>query len=200
MSKDGTLRMNLEPELLARIDELIGPVSKSVAVQELGTRVSRHLVSRIALLRGIRLMEQQYSEGTEIVAHEKPAPTPPPVPAAKSAPTTDEPQVVAETPDLDVVYDNEGMIKQPGGWDLWTSTAVPSGHEEMHDHYLKQGWSRYTGKAGKEVISFYWCSDPGLHDADAYLGADKAGKTVLVQDTPYGPGHMIPHGYLGTAA
>jgi hypothetical protein len=196
MSKDGTLRMNLEPELLARIDELIGPVSKSVAVQELGTRVSRHLVSRIALLRGIRLMEQQYSEGTEIVAHEEPKP----VPVAKSTPVKEEPTVVAETPDLDVVYDGDGCIKKPDGWDLWTSASVPPGHEEMHDHYLKQGWSRYTGKAGKEVISFYWCSDPGLHDADAYLSADKAGKTILVQDTPYGPGHMIPHGYLGTAA
>ena len=194
MSKDGTLRLNLEPELLKRIDKLIEPVSNSVAVQELGTRVSRHLVSRIALLRGIRLMEQQYTEGTEIEAHEKPAPAP----VAKSAPAEAKPVEKPTKPDLDVVYDDDGFIKKPDGWDLWTSASVPSGHEEMHDHYLKQGWSRYTGKAGKEIISFYWCQDPGLHNGLLYPGIDKNGKKLLIQDTPYGPGHMIPHDYLGS--
>tara|TARA_R110001583_G_scaffold26746_8_gene96201 strand:- start:1152 stop:1733 length:582 start_codon:yes stop_codon:yes gene_type:complete len=193
MSKDGTLRMNLEPELLARIDELIGPVSKSVAVQELGTRVSRHLVSRIALLRGIRLMEQQYSEGTEIVAHEEPK-VEPQVPAA------DKPKAKKQEEPVEMEYDESGFLKKPDGWDLWTSSSVPAGHQEMHDYYSQLGWSKYTGKAGKEIISFYWCNDPSLHEVAPYDVVDKDGKKIITQKTPYGPGHMIPYGYTGSAA
>ena len=195
MSKDGTLRLNLEPELLKRIDKLIEPVSTSVAVQELGTRVSRHLVSRIALLRGIRLMEQQYSEGAEIVSHAEPK-VEPPIPAA------DKPKekVAKQEEALELEYDDDGFIAKPDGWDLWTSSSVPSGHQEMHDYYSQLGWSRYTGKAGKEVISFYWCNDPSLHDVAPYDGVDKSGKKVIIQKTPYGPGHMIPYGYTGPAA
>lgn len=192
MSKDGTLRLNLEPELLKRIDKLIEPVSTSVAVQELGTRVSRHLVSRIALLRGIRLMEQQYSEGVEIVAHEKPVVAKPVVESSVEAKPA---KPVEKAPELDVVYDDDGFIKKPDGWDLWTASSVPAGHQEMHSYYEANGWGRYTGKSGKEVISFYWCKDPSLHEIPVYDGLDKGGKKVMIQKTPYGPGHMIPHGY-----
>ena len=195
MSKDGTLRLNLEPELLKRIDDLMEPVSNSEAVQELGTRVSRHLVSRIALLRGIKLMEQQYSKGQAIVSHDKPAvalQTDEPVEQPKKKPE--------KKPELDVVYDDDGFIVKPDGWDLWRSDSVPAGHQEMHSYYTANGWNRYTGKSGKEIIAFYWCNDPSLHEIDAYDGLDKSGKKVVVQNTPYGPGHMIPHGYASQGA
>ena len=190
MSKDGTLRLNLEPELLKRIDDLMEPVSNSEAVQELGTRVSRHLVSRIALLRGIKLMEQQYNEGEAIVSHDKPAVAPQPV-----APVQEEQKKPEKKPELNVVHDDDGFIQKPDGWDLWTSDSVPAGHQQMHSYYVANGWGRYTGKSGKEIITFYWCNDPSLQDIDVWDGPDKNGKQMMIQKTPYGPGHMIPHGY-----
>ena len=190
MSKDGTLRLNLEPELLKRIDDLMEPVANSEAVQELGTRVSRHLVSRIALLRGIKLMERQYSQGVAIVSHDKPAAVQTEIEAEE-----EKPKSPPKKTDLDVVYDEDGFIQKPDGWDLWKSSSVPAGHQEMHSYYTSNGWNRYTGKSGKEIISFYWSSDPSLHNIDACDGLDKNGKKVIIQNTPYGPGHMIPHNY-----
>ena len=200
MPNDGTLRLNFEPELLARLDDLMKPVSESVAVQELGTRVSRHLGARIALLRGLTSMEAQYLAGSDIVSHEKPTPTAKPPPSSEASSPTPQRQEEPSKPPEQVTYTSEGLVKVPDGWSLWQGNAVPAEHKEIHDHYTSRGLTRYTGVSGKEVIHFYWSQDPAMQEVDPFEVPDAKGKKVLVQETPYGPGHIIPHKYSGPAA
>ena len=198
MPKDGTLRLNFEPALLSRLDDLIEPVSGSVAVQELGTRVSRHLVARIALLRGLCMMEEQYKAGSEIVAHA--TNTPKPASDVRASDPAPQRQEEPSKPPEEVAYTDGGLVKVPDGWSLWQGNAVPVEHKEIHAHYTSRGLDRYTGLSGKEVIHFYWTQDPALQDVELYESPDVNGKKVLIQETPYGPGHIVPHKYKGPSA
>lgn len=199
MPKDGTLRLNFEPSLLSRLDALIEPVSDSVAVQELGTRVSRHLVARIALLRGLGMMEEQYKAGSAIVSHAENTSKSPPVARAGDH-TPQRQEEPSKSPEEPVVYTDGGLVKVPDGWSLWQGNAVPAEHKEIHEHYTSRGLERYTGIAGKEVMHFYWTQDPALQEVELYEVPDAKGKKILLQETPYGPGHVIPHKYTGPAA
>jgi hypothetical protein len=41
-------------------------------------------------------------------------------------------------------------------------------------------------------IYFYWCPERRLQDLDPFPGSDKGGRKVAIQDTPWGPGHVVP--------
>lgn len=196
--KPSQLRLTLEKALLEKLDALVPRVSESVAVQELGVVVDRHLVARIALLRGIALMAEQ----DEIVQHQPQAKpkatavndtTTPPGKHGQGQPSK---QPEGES---DMERNEDGTIKAPPGWTAWVGDRVPDTHSGLHDYYTASGWQRYVGKSGDETIHFYWSPDEALHGVPVYDIPDTKGKTVVLQETPYGPGHIIPYGWAGEA-
>ena len=54
-SKPAPLRLTLEDELLVRLDALVPKVGCSAAAREFGIVADRHLVARVALLRGLSM-------------------------------------------------------------------------------------------------------------------------------------------------
>ena len=184
-----TIEVPIDDKILAQLDELVPIISESDAVRELGIIVTRETVARLALVRGLKDRSL--------------APPPPGAPTKVSA-TPDTPSKASTdsakaTPvevveDLDL--DNAGMIRVPEGWNRWRSgERIPESQTDIHSYYDRQGWRRYWGRSGEETMIFYWSPDPSLQDVDAYDGVDASGKTIKVQTTPYGPGHIVPHGW-----
>tara|TARA_R100000482_G_C5104575_1_gene137349 strand:+ start:142 stop:708 length:567 start_codon:yes stop_codon:yes gene_type:complete len=184
-----TIEVPIDDQILAQLDELVPVISDSDAVRELGMVVTRATVARLALVRGLRSQNL--------------APPPPGAPK-DSAPTTTThskapdndatPTVVEVTEEVEL--DNAGMIRSPEGWNRWKeSERIPESHTDIHSYYDRQGWRRYWGRAGDETMVFYWSPDPTLQDVIAYDGQDVSGKTIKIQETPYGPGHIVPHGW-----
>ena len=184
-----TIEVPIDDKILAQLDDLVPVVSDSEAVRELGIVVTRETVARLAMVRGLKDSNL--------------APPPPGVPSTVSAPST-KPSKATEDLDLptpvEVVeeadLDNAGMIRIPDGWHQWgVGERIPEMQADIHSYYDRQGWRRYWGRAGDETMVFYWSPDPSLQDVVAYDGLDNSGKTIKVQETPYGPGHIVPHGW-----
>lgn len=185
------LSLDLEAQVLKNIDQLIPAIEDTVAVKEFGIKVTRETVARIALLRGLALMGE---------AQDCAMPEPPLQPTIKSlntqsvnAETTNESdEPVSDTAERNV----DGTIRTPEGWRRWgKNESLPDDHSLIHDYYTRNGWNRYWGRAGEEIITFYWANKEDMQDLDIYDGTDVNGKKMLLQKTPYGPGHMIPHGW-----
>ena len=177
-----TIEIPIDDAILAQLDELVPVVSASEAVCELGITVTRETVARLALVRGLRDSNL--------------APAPPGPSPAPSAPSTPSPKASPTPVGDNVDLDNAGMIRIPEGWHLWrTSERIPDVQADVHSYYDRQGWRRYWGKTGNETMVFYWSPDPALQDVVAYDGVDSSGKVIKVQETPYGPGHLVPHGW-----
>lgn len=177
-----TIEIPIDDAILAQLDELVPVVSASEAVRELGITVTRETVARLALVRGLRDSNL--------------APAPPGPSPAPSAPSTPSPKASPTPVGDNVDLDNAGMIRIPEGWHLWrTSERIPDVQADVHSYYDRQGWRRYWGKTGNETMVFYWSPDPALQDVVAYDGVDSSGKVIKVQETPYGPGHLVPHGW-----
>jgi hypothetical protein len=68
----------------------------------------------------------------------------------------------------------------------------------LHDYYTQNGWNRYWGRAGDQVIHFYWAPERRLQALDPFPGTDKGGRKVAVQETPWGPGHVVPVKWTNT--
>ena len=195
------IKLNLESVMLERLDKLVPMVAESAAAREFGIKVDRRLVARVALLRGLTAMEAAVPSESAPDMPRSPAGevAPPPVLAI---PLPDGAPVVSTTadsgsasPDM-AELGEEGLYDLPEGWHIWSSgERVPPDHQEIHDHYASGGWNRYWGRVGEEVIAFYWTPDPALQDYPSYKGADRGGKELNIQKTPYGPGHIIPHGW-----
>jgi hypothetical protein len=172
-SKD-TLTLRLEPELQKQIGQMI-PLIKGLAhVKELGVEVSRETVARMALIRGLDALERQYKAKTD----------------TKTAdPAPEEP---SEAP-ISAAEPKNGVHPTPEGWTrVAVGDKIPVAQAVIHDYYTQNNWNRYWGKAGDSVIYFYWSPEVQFQDLDVFPGSDKNGKTVAVQDTPWGPGHIIP--------
>ena len=184
-----TIEVPIDDKILAKLDELVPIVSDSAAVRELGIIVTRETVARLALVRGLKDRSL--------------APPPPGAPTKVSATPTSPPKASTESTEAtpveaveEVELDNAGMIRLPEGWHRWSSNErVPDSQSDVHSYYDRQGWRPYWGKSGNETMVFYWSPDPSLQDVEAYDGKDQSGKSVKVQETPYGPGHIIPHGW-----
>jgi len=179
-----TLEVSLESEVLRKLDDLVPEVATWAAVQEFGVKVTRETVARIAMLRGLSAM------------------TPTPVGKVKRATVSEEPAAAGAeeaplpTVDSSVDRDASGYIIPPTGWSMWREgERIMSSHRDVHDYYTRQGWHRYWGRAGEETINFYWSADESLHDVELFSGTSANGKVLKVQNTPWGPGHIIPHGW-----
>lgn len=172
-SKD-TLTLRLEHELQTQIGQMI-PLIKGLAhVKELGVEVSRETVARMALIRGLDALERQYKAKND----------------AKTADPTPDP--VAEEP-ISAAEPKNGVHPTPEGWTrVAVGEKIPVSQAVIHDYYTQNNWNRYWGRAGDSIIHFYWSPEVQFQDLDVFPGSDKNGKTVAVQDTPWGPGHIIP--------
>ena len=184
-----TIEIPVDDQILSKLDELVPVVSDSDAVRELGIVVTRATVARLALVRGLRdanLAPPPPGSAPRADRPSSPTPKAPAVPESEPAPE----------PEEKVAVDNAGMIRLPEGWHQWGHTErIPEAQSDVHSYYDRQGWRRYWGRAGDETMIFYWSPDPSIQDVVAYDGLDSSGKVIKVQETPYGPGHIVPHGW-----
>jgi len=183
--RSATVGIKLSPDELERLDALIGQVSQSPAAMEFGVAVDRSVVLRIAVLRGLGVMEQGAAAPRPSVVHGD---------VSVHAATPKATDSAASSMPRDV----EGNVLPPEGWNLWSKRErIPEEQADIHSYYTRQGWKRYWGKSGDETIVFYWTGDERLHDVGLYTMADAKGKKVVVQETPYGNGHLVPHDWVG---
>ena len=170
----GTLILQLEAEIQDRLRAMIPTIKGLAHVKELGVEVSAETVARMALIRGLDALERAHNGGKEAQK-------------AENAPSDPENREVsaAEPP--------SGVHATPEGWTKCGPTdKIPVAQAVIHDYYTQNNWFRYWGKAGDSVIYFYWSPEVQFQDLDVFPGTDKNGKTVAVQDTPWGPGHIVP--------
>lgn len=172
-SKD-TLTLRLESDLQTQIAQMI-PLIKGLAhVKELGVEVSRETVARMALIRGLDALERQYKGKNDAKTDENP------------------PETATEAP-ISAAEPKNGVHATPEGWTrAGSGDKIPVAQAVIHDYYTQNNWFRYWGKAGDSIIHFYWSPEVQFQDLDVFPGSDKNGKTIAVQDTPWGPGHIIP--------
>jgi len=200
-AKSHIIKLTLEEELMGRLDKLVPMVSQSAAAREFGIEVDRHLVSRVALLRGLSAMEAAIpaESAKSRPSAPKTAVAPPPplaLPAVSEESTSTKADAEGSDPSVAVEFGADGLIVPPDGWNAWSkSERVPLEQAKVHEHYESGGLHRYWGRSGEEIIAFYWNPDPEGQDCPMYKHLDQSGKEIKVQSTPYGPGHMIPHGW-----
>jgi len=176
----GLLMLRLESDIQDRLRAMI-PVIKGLAhVKELGVEVSAETVGRMALIRGLDALEKAHSVKNGA-----------PKPEKEADPTPDEPVSAAEP--------RNGVHPTPDGWArCGPNDKIPVPEAVLHDYYTQNGWDRYWGKAGDSVIYFYWTPEMGKQGLDAFPGSDKNGRRIAVQDTPWGPGHIVPANWLNS--
>ena len=179
------IQLHLEPEVMDRLAALIPVVSQSSAAREFGIHVDHKLVARVALLRGLSMMEGGKA-------------APEPVKTVKAAGRPDiEPARPAEVKQ-DIKRDPHGKIQPPDGWLPWPSIErIPEVQSSIDEYYTSHGWVRYSGRVQGETINLYWSDDETLQDLSIYDQKDVNGKALLNQATPWGPGHIIPHKWAG---
>jgi len=175
-SKDA-LSLTLERELLARLDALIGVVGSLPHAKEFGIVVDRKIVARMALIRGLDALERAHQGKNGAEKPEK---------ASKSADPEPDDAIPVVDPDADVYSTPEGWTK------VGPNDKIPVPEAVLHDYYSQNGWFRYWGMVDGTPIYFYWCPEKRLQDLDPFPGADKSGRRVAVQTTPWGPGHVVP--------
>jgi hypothetical protein len=170
----GLLMLRLESDIQDRLRAMI-PVIKGLAhVKELGVEVSAETVGRMALIRGLDALEKAHS-----VKNGAPKPENPPDPAP------DEPVSAAEP--------RNGVHPTPDGWArCGPNDKIPVPEAVLHDYYTQNGWFRYWGMVDGQPIYFYWCPERRLQELGIFPGTDKSGRKVAVQETPWGPGHVVP--------
>ena len=206
-SKREDVNLSLERTVLRRLDAMVGVVGEGSAAQEFGVEVTREVVARIALLRGLLLMERlgagasnvgagagaqgsqggaggQGSQGGQGGANGHSSEQIKPV---QADPTT---QTDGQTTTEQVKRTIDGLICPPDGWEKWKESHLSSKQQDAHEYYVNNGWERWWGKSGERVIHFYWSPYEDARGVVPYTGAD--GKAFVVQETPWGPGHLIP--------
>jgi len=170
------LSVQVDDDLMRQLDQATALMAKDPMIQDLGVRVNRGLAARAALVRGLRaLLSGQKEERAPKVE-----------PKAETEP-------VAQPEPEETVEEVDGMVQPPDGWNAWSpARKFPPSQQVLHDYYGSKGWQRMTGKIGVETISFYWSPNKGLHTVEPFPGTDSGGRSVIVQDSPWGPGHIIP--------
>lgn len=167
--------LSVDAKLLEQLDSLVSTMESWPAVRELGVVVTRETAARVALVRGL---EQLRTTGPVVNPSKK-------APASAKSPVEDE-----EKPELNCEFGEDGFIIPPDGWELAPSTeSVVAAHVSAHEYYTSRGWDRFWGRSGTETIYFYWSKDRDQHSLELFPGLKK-------QETPWGPGHFIPHNYV----
>ena len=192
------IRLQLEQAMLDRLANLVPMVAESAAAREFGVDVTLNTVARVALLRGLSVMEAAIPENHADLPPETDVAPPPALALPAVPPQNDDPTADSSesAPDFDVELNDDGQITPPEGWNPWSaSERVPSEQSKVHEYYKSGGWQRYWGRSGEEVIVFYWSPDPSKHDFPSYKDVDMNRKEIKIQTTPYGPGHLVPHGW-----
>lgn len=173
-SSRNTLILKLEEELNTRIAQLIPTIKALPHVKELGVEVSRETVGRMALIRGLDSLER----------------------AHKGAAKPENRQIEAENAAVEadpVVSDDGDAYSTPEGWTkVGPNESIPVPEAVLHDYYTQNGWNRYWGRVDDQVIYFYWSPEKRLQDLKPFPGTDKSGRRVAEQQTPWGPGHVVP--------
>lgn len=173
-SSRNTLILKLEEELNTRIAQLIPTIKALPHVKELGVEVSRETVGRMALIRGLDSLER---------AHKG---------SVKPEITQNQPENAAVEADP-VVSDDGDAYSTPEGWTkVGPNESIPVPEAVLHDYYTQNGWNRYWGRVDDQVIYFYWSPEKRLQDLKPFPGTDKSGRRVAEQQTPWGPGHVVP--------
>jgi hypothetical protein len=173
-SRGNILTLALEADIQARIGALIPTIKALPHVKELGVDVSAETVGRMALIRGLDALERAHKGAQK---SENPAPT------AENR----EDQTPIPPPD------DAEELSTPEGWTKCSpSDKIPVPEAVLHDYYTQNGWSRYWGMVEGTPIYFYWSPRRSLQELSAFPGTDKSGRKVAVQETPWGPGHVVP--------
>jgi len=170
----GLLALQLEADIQARIGALIPTIKALPHVKELGVVVDEKVVGRMALIRGLDALEKTNGQT--------------PAPAAKTVdPQSDAPVVP--------VQDGE-RYATPEGWNKVSPTeAVPASQVDVHSYYQAYGWERYWGRVDSTTFYFYWCPEKLNQDVAPFPNNDKGGRKIAIQQTPWGPGHILPAGW-----
>ena len=180
----------LDGELRERLERQRQIVAGGRAAREFGVVVDVAMVARIALIRGLERMEDGTGAGTVAGAvagtdNTAESVSTDPVDHAHQGPPAGE--------SLSVDYNEEGEIAPPEGWNKWNGTErIPSEQQEVHDYYIGQGLWRYWGKSGDQIFTFYWSPKKSLSDVVAYESVDVSDRRIALQQTPWGPGHILP--------
>jgi hypothetical protein len=172
----GLLALRLESDLQARIGALIPTIKALPHVKELGVDVDEKVVARMALIRGLESLEK--TNGQPVAA--KPT---------KAEPSQEDAPVVPTMQDGERYATPDGWNKQPPG------EAVPASQVDVHSYYAAYGWERYWGKVDSTTFYFYWCPEKLNQDVAPFPNGDKGGRKITVQQTPWGPGHILPAGW-----
>ena len=172
------LVLRLEEDIQARIRALIPTIKGLPHVKELGVEVSAEIVGRMALIRGLDLLEKAHGGAK----------------STSKTPETGDPRAPApEKADAPLPTGDEEVYDTPEGWArVGLGEMIPVPEAVLHDYYSQNGWNRYWGKANDQVIYFYWSPERRLQDLKPFPGTDKGGRTVGIQETPWGPGHVVP--------
>ena len=179
-SKDA-LSLTLENDFLKRLDDLVPVIASLPHVKELGVVADRKIVARMALIRGLDALERAHKAGESLKTPQN---------APQTHQNDEEATVLAPTGDEDV-------LGEPPGWTkCGPNDKIPVPEAVLHDYYTQNGWFRYWGMVDGQPIYFYWSPERRLHGLDAFPGSDKSGRRVAVQDTPWGPGHVVPVKWL----
>lgn len=189
MTQAKKLYVPVSQDELDLLDSMIETVAAMPLVLELGISVSRATVARMALVRGIRSLQ----------ANEAPPEAPQAKPSASPAPEKPSPSPKRDaSPDNQPTFElnSEGLIEPPNGWERWSKNEmVPQEQADVHTYYTNHGWERWWGTSGKERISFYWNRNPDADHLDPWPRKSDNNKSVKVQETPWGEGHIVPHGW-----
>ena len=172
------LVLRLEDDIQARIRALIPTIKGLPHVKELGVEVSAEIVGRMALIRGLDMLEKAHGGAKT---------------SAKTPETGDSRATAPENADAPLPTGDEEVYDTPEGWTkVAHGESIPIPEAVLHDYYTQNGWFRYWGKSNDQVIYFYWSPERRLQDLKPFPGTDKSGRTVALQDTPWGPGHVVP--------
>lgn len=172
------LALELETDIQARISALIPTIKELPHVKELGVEVSAETVGRMALIRGLDALERAHGGAKKAEKAQN---------EAKTTQNDDLPDdIPSPDPDADVMDTPEGWTR------VGATEKIPVPEAVLHDYYTQNGWNRYWGRAGDQVIHFYWSPERRLQALDPFPGTDKSGRKVAVQETPWGPGHVVP--------
>lgn len=174
----GLLALRLEADIQARVSALIPLIKVLPHVKELGVEVSAEIVGRMALIRGLDALERAHGGSKS---------------ASKTTEGTENRGTAPETDAAPLPTGDEEVYSTPEGWtQVKIGETIPVPEAVLHDYYTQNGWNRYWGMVDGTPIYFYWAPERRLQDLKPFPGTDKSGRSVAVQETPWGPGHVVP--------